>query len=323
MNHRSDTAYKLIFEVLIVSKGKLKSYATLATFLGAAGASAIISTASAAEAPPFPPNVFKITNGDETYSVTQSLPAITSSSSLPGTQTYFQKFESSSLDMRYQAYFDHSLNIVNVGQYADSPKSAISGSRMLRVVMKPTDLNKVNRYRTEVMTKTSGVLSGKKRNWIEWYMYFPSNFKPGRIGKDLGETDGLILGQIFQSNRTGPSLVLALEESTGGGGAPYTWSVQAGKTQSGKKSWNNISVGTATARKFSQAGQWVKFKIEYKTSQSNNGVARLWMNDELLAEMKGYVGHSETEDLYFKTGIYHRTENTTALYIDNIKVHVQ
>jgi len=218
-----------------------------------------------------------------------------------------------------QGYYPHTFKIMKAGE-GDAPASAISGDQLLRVELRPDDPNPNGIYRAEVRTNPRGtVLSTQKTNYIEWYLYFPEDFNPGPVKGNL------ILSQIngngAQNGKGGPQVTISLQDPEDG--APYFWNVSVRKdkdTAVRKAGMENATIGGERNFKFDQAGQWVKFNLIYKYSQEGNGIVRVWMNDTLIGEKIGNVGHDPDRNPYFKCGIYHCGTYPVVTFIDNIKI---
>lgn len=282
------------------------------------------STAAIADvAPPLPPNL-QLDSGqsfvnDSSGSGSDSGSGSSSSGgNLPGQIVLSENFESNRLGaLKTQSYFNHALNIVDY-KYKDAPTSSpYGGNRFVRFELRPEDLNEVNRFRTEVLSNFSGVMKANKTNWGEWYLYFPKNFNPGKLQGHL------IIGQIHGNGSPDKAPVMTItlqyESKTG----DYYWNVMGKTLKSGKPVGSNITVNGIRGNEFKEHGKWVKLKFQFKASLSNNGILKVWKDDQLLGEMSGNVGTSVTKDPYFKTGLYHRGTNDMVMYADDIKLSIQ
>lgn len=242
------------------------------------------------------------------------IPSVPPSSPMPGRTVLSVDFENNSIKpLGSQSYYDHALRVVAL----DDPDMSNGGNRFLRVEMNPDDTNHNNVRRAEVHSSFSNVMQADRMNWVEWYMYFPKDFNPGKLSGNL------IVGQIHgNANPKGaPVSVLNLSDDKGDG--RYYWGINNSWMEGGSVKSSNILVRGKFADPFTEYGKWVHFRWQFKPSLSGNGVVRIWKDKQLLGERVNMnVGTSVSVDPYFKTGLYHHGSNKIVVYVDNIKISV-
>lgn len=234
---------------------------------------------------------------------------------IPGTVVLHEDFESGGAgDLRLNNfYFPWSVSFPNV---TSNPSNGCNGtgSKVARIELRPTDKNVHNVYRAEFFSAYSNLWDVDKTNWVEWCIYFPPDFDPG----PFPGPEALIIGQVH-GNGTGPVSTITLRGCQGTSSPlDLCWGVMGKNLSNGGPTPHGITVGGNSNHPFQQQGQWVKLVYQFKASQSGQGIINAWMNGTKIGAMTGDVGTSTTDDPYFKTGLYHRPDTTTVIYMDDI-----
>ena len=66
-------------------------------------------------------------------------------------------------------------------------------------------------------------------------------------------------------------------------------------------------------------GKWVDFLFHVRWSYQGTGLTRIWMNDELVVDLKGSNAYNDFRGVYLKIGNYHPGVERT-VFLDAIKV---
>lgn len=160
---------------------------------------------------------------------------------------------------------------------------------------------------------------------VRWRSYFPSGFSPGNISG--GSDQSVIMGQIHgcddldaSDTSTSPSLTIGLKET--GNAGPYYWNISAQSIDGGVDDQDNVTYDTGSfvqgTHTFDEDGQWNTWRIEYQ-QDSNAGYAKVYLNDELIGWKQTGFGLSDTTECHFKIGLYHYSDTTMRVYIDNVE----
>ena len=250
-------------------------------------------------------------------------------SDIPGTTSIDEGFETATISntdpptpatigsLRGIDYFDHTFDIVtyNSGDAPASGPTGSSGTKAIRIELRPTDLNDSNVYRAEIFTQYNDDWKVEKTNWASWWIYVPANFDPG----EMAGGQNLIIGQVHGNGPNGPVSTITLQECNNNQSPiGFCWNVMGKRLVDGSPKAFGITIGGNNAIPFTQRGQWVNLKYQFKASQSGNGVINVWVDDELIGTMSGNVGIVMNDDPYWKAGLYHKGENTMVMFIDDI-----
>jgi len=67
------------------------------------------------------------------------------------------------------------------------------------------------------------------------------------------------------------------------------------------------------------AGRWLHWKVQARWSYEDDGMTRIWLNDELIVDDQGPNTYNDLRGVYLKLGPYHPDQSRT-MYIDDVHV---
>ena len=150
---------------------------------------------------------------------------------------------------------------------------------------------------------------GERRTY-EFSTYMKGPWRPGEQNEIIAQWHGTADKFLGDTDSRGPPLAIRIYGSefriTYGWDADF---ISSRKWLARLPLWTNPIV----------TDRWLDWRIQARWSHAEDGILRIWLNDDLIVEHDGPNAYNDLRGVYLKLGPYHADEPRT-LFIDDVHI---